>query len=84
MDKIYVYDASSIRDDLLKVIDQGVTDVRMDLSGLAYIDSSGLGMLLAINKRIKKKNGVFVLAGVQGLPFELIKRTRLDKVFTIL
>jgi len=56
----------------------------MDLSGLAYIDSSGLGMLLAINKRIKKKNGVFVLAGVQGLPFELIKRTRLDKVFTIL
>lgn len=82
-DKIYVHDASLLRDDLLDIIAQGVTDVKIDLSGLTYIDSSGLGTLVTINKRTKEKNGSLVLAGAKGLPFELIKRTRLDKVFTI-
>ena len=82
-DKIYVSDASILRDDLLEIIDQGVTDLRMDLSGLTYIDSSGLGTLVTINKRVKEKNSRLLLTGAQGLPLELIKRTRLDKVFTV-
>lgn len=82
-DKLYVHDASLLRDDLLEIIDQGVTDVLIDLSGLIYIDSSGLGTLVTINKRTKEKNGKLVLTGAQGLPAELIKRTRLDRVFTI-
>jgi len=82
-DKIYVNDASLLRDDLLEIMNQGVTDLRMDLSGLTYIDSSGLGTLVTINKRTKEKNGRLVLIGAQGLPLDLIKRTRLDKVFNI-
>jgi len=82
-DKIYVSDASLLRDDLLEIIDQGVSDLRMDLSGLTYIDSSGLGTLVTINKRVKEKNGRLVLTGAQGLPLDLIKRTRLDRVFII-
>ena len=82
-DKIYVSDASILRNDLLEIIDQGVVDLRMDLSGLTYIDSSELGTLVTINKRVKEKNGKLVLTGAQGLPLDLIKRTRLDKVFDI-
>ncbi|MDR3539504.1 MAG: STAS domain-containing protein [Desulfosporosinus sp.] len=82
-DKIYVSDASLLRDDLLDMIDQGVIELRIDLSGLTYIDSSGLGTLVTINKRTKEKKGTLVLTGAQGLPLELIKRTRLDRVFTI-
>lgn len=82
-DKIYVGDASLLRDDLLGIIEQGITDLRMDLSGLTYIDSSGLGTLVTINKRTKEKNGRLVLMGAQGMPFDLIKRTRLDSVFTV-
>ncbi|SPF35011.1 STAS domain protein [Candidatus Desulfosporosinus infrequens] len=82
-DKIYVSDASLLRDDILLIIDQGITDLKMDLSGLTYIDSSGLGTLVTINKRTKEKSGRLVLTGAQGLPMDLIKRTRLDKVFNI-
>ncbi|EHQ90869.1 STAS domain-containing protein [Desulfosporosinus youngiae] len=82
-DKLYVRDASLLRDDVLEIIDRGVTNIRIDLSGLSYIDSSGLGTLVTINKRTKEKNGRLVLRGAQGLPFELIKRTRLDRVFSI-
>lgn len=79
-DKIHVSDASSLRDDLLEVINQGVTDFRIDLSELIYIDSSGLGTLVTVNKRTK---GRVLLTGAQGLPLDLIKRTRLDKVFNL-
>ena len=82
-DKIYVSDASLLRDALLEIIGQGIIDLRIDLSGLTYIDSSGLGTLVTINKRTKEKNGKLVLTGAQGLPFDLIKRTRLDNVFTV-
>ena len=82
-DKIYVSDASLLRDDLLEIIDQGITDLRMDLSGLIYIDSSGLGTLVTINRRIQEKSGRLVLTGTRGLPLDLIKRTRLNKVFII-
>ncbi|MDR3599569.1 MAG: STAS domain-containing protein [Desulfosporosinus sp.] len=82
-DKIYVGDASLLRDDLLAIIEQGVTILRMDLSELTYIDSSGLGTLVTINKRVKEKDGKLVLTSARGLPADLIKRTRLDKVFNI-
>jgi len=82
-DKIYVSDASLLRNDLLEIIGQGITDLRMDLSELTYIDSSGLGTLVAINKHTKEKSGRLVLTGAQGLPFDLIKRTRLDNVFVV-
>ncbi|TGE33695.1 STAS domain-containing protein [Desulfosporosinus sp. Sb-LF] len=82
-DKIYVHDASLLRDELIELIEQGVTDIRMNLSGLIYIDSSGLGTMVTIHKRTKEKNGRLVLSGAQGLPYDLIKRTRLDRVFTI-
>lgn len=83
VEKFYVHDASLLRDDLLKIIAQGITDVTIDLSGLTYIDSSGLGTLVMIHKRTKEKDGKLVLTGAQGLPYDLIKRTRLDKVFVI-
>ncbi|MDR3600276.1 MAG: STAS domain-containing protein [Desulfosporosinus sp.] len=82
-DKIYVRDASSLKNDLLEIINQGVTDLRMDLSGLSYIDSSGLGALVMINKRTVEKSGRLVLTGAQGLPLDLIKRTRLNNVFIV-
>ena len=82
-DKIYIQDASRLKADLLIIIDQQIVNLRMDLSGLTYIDRSVLGTLVTINKRTKERNGSLVLTGAQGLPFDLIKRTRLDKVFTI-
>ena len=82
-DKLYVRDVLLMRADLLEIIDQGVTEVTIDLSRLVYIHSSGLGTLVMINKQTKEKNGSLVLTSAQGRPYELIKRTRLDRVFII-
>lgn len=81
--KVYSQDASLFRDELLEQIDKGVTAVTIDLSELTYIDSTGLGVLITINKRIKEKNGKIVITGAQGMVEQLLKRTRLDRVLTM-
>lgn len=81
--KIYAHDAGLIRDELLTTIDKGITNIRFDLNGLTYIDSSGLGVLVTIHKRTAEKSGRLVLCGVRGMAAEILKRTRLDKVLHI-
>lgn len=81
--KIYAHDAGVVRDKLIEKIERGATDVMMDLSDVAYIDSSGLGVLVTVHKRTNAVNGRLVLTGVRGVVKELLKRTRLDKVLTI-
>ncbi|KUO71966.1 MAG: anti-anti-sigma factor [Desulfosporosinus sp. BRH_c37] len=82
-EKIFVQDTVSLRADLIKKIDRGITDIRINLSELTYIDGSGLGVLVTINNRTKENNGKLILTNAQGLPLELIMRTRLDKAFII-
>lgn len=81
--KIYAHDAGVIRDELIEKIEQGAADIRINLSEVLYIDSSGLGVLVTVHKRTKSVNGRLVLTGVQGIVEELFKRTRLDKVLII-
>lgn len=81
--KIYAHDAGSFRADVLEKIENGITDVVLDLAELTYIDSTGLGVIITIHKRLKEKDGKMLVKGAQGLPAELFKRTRLDKVLNI-
>lgn len=81
--KIYSQDASLFRDEILEQIDRGATEISIDLSGLNYIDSTGLGVLITIHKRTKEKNGKIVIRGAQGMVEQLFKRTRLDRVLTM-
>jgi len=81
--KIYSQDAAVVRDELLEEIDRGVINISIDLSELTYIDSTGLGVLVTLHKRTKEKNGKLVLIGAQGLVEQLLKRTRLDKIFFV-
>jgi anti-sigma B factor antagonist len=81
--KIFAHDAGILREELLEAIERGATDISMDLTQLAYIDSSGLGVLVTVHKRTGEKNGRVVFTGVQGMAAKLLERTRLDKVLTI-
>jgi len=81
--KIYAHDAGLVRDELIDGIERGAAEVRIDLSDVAYIDSTGLGVLVTIHKRTKERNGHLVLTGVKGMVEQLIRRTRLDTVLTI-
>lgn len=81
--KVYAHDAGIIRDELLKQIEKGIVEITMDLAGVSYIDSTGLGVLVTVHKRTQEQSGQLILTGITGMVAELLKRTRLDRVLTI-
>ena len=80
---IYVEDAKEMTEKLVALIESGQTRLLLDLSQVEYIDSSGLGMLIRIQKIAVRNDGNVVLKGVQGLVRELFEMTRLTAIFTI-
>ena len=81
--KIYMGEAARLREILLGFIDKGQNTFIIDLSGVEYMDSSGLGTLVAIQKRALQKGGGVIIKGLQGLVKELFELTRLIFVFEI-
>ena len=78
---IYVEDAAEILENLIGFIDRGHSSFLIDLSAVDYIDSTGIGALIAIHKRARKKEGGVAVRGLNGLVKELFTLTRVDKVF---
>ena len=80
---IYVEDAKEMTEKQVALIEAGQTRLLIDLSQVEYIDSSGLGMLIRIQKIAVRNDGNVVLKGVQGLVRELFEMTRLTALFHI-
>ncbi len=80
---MYVEDSASVREKLIALLEEGVYNLTLDLSGLDYVDSSGLGVLISIHKRCLQKGGKMTITGLRGMVEELFKLTRLDLVFNV-
>lgn len=81
--KIYVEDAALLREKLIDLISEGQRRFVFNMQKATYIDSSGLGVLVAIHKRALEMGGGIVVHGLQGAVKELFVMTRLNKVFDI-
>ena len=53
-----------------------------DLTRVAYIDSTGLGILTLCSAMMQAGRGALRLAGAQPLPQKLFQLTKLDKILT--
>lgn len=83
--KIYVDDASDLRERLLEQIKLGHKEFLVLMERVIYIDSSGLGVLVAIQKRALEQGGRGVMIrGLNGAVREIFELTRLNRVFEIL
>ncbi len=75
--------ADGVRDRLLDCVARG-KDLRVDLSQVDYIDSSGIATLVEALQLAKDNGTALVLAAVSTQAQRVLKLARLDKVFTIL
>ncbi len=64
--------------DLMK---RGILKIVLDLSKVNWIDSTGLGELIASLSSIKKKDGNLVLSNLQAPVQSLLKMTNLTQIF---
>ncbi|MCY3634732.1 MAG: STAS domain-containing protein [bacterium] len=75
--------APRFRQRLLAVISAGVQNVVIDLSGVDFIDSTGLGVLMGAAKRVRSTGGDIRLVMSGSRLAELIELTRLDRVLDV-
>ncbi len=74
------YVASDVKAQAFRRLD-GRTDLVIDLGNLEFVDSAGLGVLVGIYKRVKKRGRRVVVAGAQPYVSRVMKIIKLDQVF---
>ncbi|MBL6934535.1 MAG: STAS domain-containing protein [Alphaproteobacteria bacterium] len=74
--------APAARKVLLECVGRGGS-VLVDLSGVGYIDSSGVASLVEAYQAARKAQTAFALAAVSAGAMRVLELARLNKVFTI-
>lgn len=81
--EVDVYSAPTLRDRLTDLIDSGHRTLIVDLSDVAFLDSTGLGTLVAGLNHANESGGSLPLVCRQERILKLFRITGLDTVFTI-
>lgn len=68
---------------VLEVFDQITESCTIDFTDLIYISSSGLGLLLRVQKRLEPTGQALTLTGMSDHVRELFAVTRIDTLFDI-
>ena len=72
--------AVSFKETMCKLIEQGNATFVLDLSDVKFIDSTGLGAILSVLKRVGK-GGEILVTGTSETVGSMFKLTRMDRVF---
>jgi len=78
-----VYTAPQLRERLDQEIEAGHYDLVVDLSGVSFMDSTGLGVLVGRLKQIRLNDGSMKLVCAHDRVLKVFVITGLDKVFAI-
>ncbi len=78
-----VSNRQELKEVVLNAIEDGTNRVVVDFSNTSYIDSSGLGVLVSISKKIREAGGDLRLSGMNDDLRMLFELTKLDTLFRI-
>lgn len=75
---------SELGEELRHVVgSQAATRVLLDFRNVEHLSSAALGMLITLDKEVKKQKGALKLSNINSQIFEVFKITRLNKLFQI-
>ena len=81
--EIDVYTAPSLRERLNELVGAGRYDLVVDMGGVEFLDSTGLGVLVGGLKRVRSHDGTLRLVCAQEKILKVFRITGLTKVFPI-
>ena len=81
--RLVMGNAPTVRKDLLEMIATGHRHLVLDLGEVAFVDSSGLSVLVSALKAAHKNTGSVVLLNLTDDVRALIELTRMHEVFQI-
>lgn len=76
-----VHSAPELRPVFDAVVSSRPEQVILDLEAVTMLDSSGVGAIVGLFKRIRAAGGDVVVKGVKGQPLAVCKLLKLDRVF---
>lgn len=81
--EIDIYNSTSVKDILSNLVQEHPCDIVLDCTELEYIDSTGLGALVAIVKKVKNYQGNVHILNLKPSVAKIFHITNLDKVFLL-
>jgi anti-sigma B factor antagonist len=78
-----VYEAPTFRNELFAMVDEGHGRVIVDCSGMGFIDSAGLAVLVEAQRRVGVHDGELVLRGLRPASRRIFEITDLVGLFTL-
>lgn len=81
--EVDVYTAPRLRERLVELVSQGHHQVVVNLEGVDFLDSTGLGVLVGGLKRLRSHDGDLTLVCTQRRILKVFEITGLTKVFEI-
>jgi anti-sigma B factor antagonist len=70
-----------LREKVNELLDGGKTRILLNLSKVKYMDSAGIGELVACYKRATERKGTVKLLSPSGKVYDLLALTKLEEVF---
>lgn len=81
--QLIVGNRQELKDLVQQALEAGERRLLIDFSRTGYIDSSGLGALVSLSKRIREAGGELRLSGLNEDLRSLFELTKLDTLFAI-
>lgn len=75
------FEIGALRDSISRLLKQGRKNIVLNLSGLQYLDSSGIGELARVYVSVVKESGQMKVVGLSPKVEEILKITQLYQVF---
>jgi anti-sigma B factor antagonist len=77
-------ESASVRDMILQLLRTGHKQILLNLAGVDYIDSMGLGALVAAFASVRKQGGELKLLNLTNKVTDLMQVTKLFTVFDVM
>ena len=81
--QLIVSNRHELKERVAEAVDFGTRKILVDFTDTGYIDSSGLGALVSLAKKLREAGGELRLAGLNADLRTLFELTKLDTLFTI-
>ena len=81
--EVDVFTTPKAKEAMLELIEQGVVKIAINLEQTEYLDSTGLGALVGVLKRVREREGNVHLVNPTDRIRRVLEITGLVKVFTI-
>jgi anti-sigma B factor antagonist len=81
--EVDLFTAPELKTLITEGMENGTSQIVIDLSATSFLDSSGLGVLIGAVKRLRDRDGKLTIVNVDSNIAKTFEITGLDQIFTI-